>query len=180
MKRRKRRDAEGKVGFRPRTSINPPDFNDSSAPGEGGVLETISDWTTWTSITVDGLGEDFSWQNHWILSSKPPLPPPSQANLKGGARRKTRRERPRRFATGGRIVFLPPADPPVCFLTLVPAGGRVLHNQRAWKMSANTENGRKKLHPTVFHGSAHLWCEFWIPGRSSCSRWLLWPQRVST
>lgn len=94
--------------------------------------------------------------------------------------KKTRREQPRRFTTEGRIVFLPPADPPVCFLTLVPAGGRVLHNHRAWKMSANTENGRKKLHPTVFHGSAHLCCEFWIPGRSSCSRWLLWPQRWST
>lgn len=43
MKMRKRRDAEGKVGFRPRTSINPPDFNDASVQGEGGVLETISD-----------------------------------------------------------------------------------------------------------------------------------------
>lgn len=66
-KRRKRRDEEGEVGFRPRASINPPDFNDASVQGEGGVLETISDGTTRTGITVDGLGEDFSWQNYWIL-----------------------------------------------------------------------------------------------------------------
>lgn len=105
-----------------------------------------------TAIVIDRLQEDFSWQKSIVFCNLSPLPHSSPPEREGVEEK----------AAGVSEVFLPPADPPLSFLILVP--GR-------WTCPAQPacpENvGRKKLHSScngVFHreGEAQPICEFFI------------------